>query len=166
MNDSVYVRNFGRGEKWIPGQIVESTGPVSYKIKTNDGVLMRRHADHVKVTYPDVQCEPVTYPDVQCEQVAYPNVQYEPENPIKGTDKSTPAMDYSLLHRNTGMDYQPVKDPVLIEAYSSEASGVTNQPLSPNPGPVTSHGVSSPVPLEPVLRRSNRTIKVPNKLDL
>ena len=50
VKDHVYVRNFGRGDKWVQGEIVESTGPVSYKVKTNQGVVVRRHADHIKVT--------------------------------------------------------------------------------------------------------------------
>ena len=45
MSDEVYVKNYGGGEKWIRGQNVQCTGPVSYKVKTNDGLLLRRHAD-------------------------------------------------------------------------------------------------------------------------
>ena len=50
IQDRVYVKNFGRGDKWLPGNIVKSTGPVSYKVETDSGLLIRRHADHIRVT--------------------------------------------------------------------------------------------------------------------
>ena len=33
----VYARNFREGERWIPGHIVEVTGPVSYNVELEDG---------------------------------------------------------------------------------------------------------------------------------
>ena len=50
VHDSVFVKNFGRGEGWLPGQVVKSTGPVSYRVETKDGILRRRHVDHIKIT--------------------------------------------------------------------------------------------------------------------
>ncbi|GFS08542.1 retrotransposon-like protein 1 [Elysia marginata] len=58
----MYVCNFGRGDKWIRGEIVESTGPVSYKVKTDENVV-RRHADHVRVTCAEDECESDTPTD-------------------------------------------------------------------------------------------------------
>jgi len=34
---AVYARNFREGERWLPGHIVEATGPVSYNIELEDG---------------------------------------------------------------------------------------------------------------------------------
>ena len=42
----VRARNFGGGNRWIPGVIQEITGPVSYKVAVMRGTL-RRHVDQV-----------------------------------------------------------------------------------------------------------------------
>lgn len=47
VGDAVYARNFARGSKWLPGQIVAKRGPLSYTIKLNDGRMWNRHVDHV-----------------------------------------------------------------------------------------------------------------------
>ena len=36
-DETVYVRNFGPGQKWLPGMIVATTGPVSYRVLLEDG---------------------------------------------------------------------------------------------------------------------------------
>lgn len=35
-------------KKWIPGKIVNTTGPQSYSIRIENGNIVRRHADHIK----------------------------------------------------------------------------------------------------------------------
>ena len=40
-NDKVYVQDFTtRKPKWIPGTVVEVTGPLSYTIKLQDGATV------------------------------------------------------------------------------------------------------------------------------
>ncbi|XP_043935248.1 uncharacterized protein K02A2.6-like [Protopterus annectens] len=45
--DAVMTRNFSYGPKWIPGFIVKSTGPLSYQVRLNGGLLVRRHVDQI-----------------------------------------------------------------------------------------------------------------------
>ena len=45
--DSVMIRNYGLGPKWIPGTVERQTGPISYRCQTSDGRLVRRHQDQV-----------------------------------------------------------------------------------------------------------------------
>ena len=45
--DKVMYRNYGVGDKWLPGEIQEKTGPVSYKCVTKDGHLVKRHQDQL-----------------------------------------------------------------------------------------------------------------------
>ena len=45
---AVYARNFREGERWLPGHIVEVTGPVSYNIQLDDGRYWKRHQDHIR----------------------------------------------------------------------------------------------------------------------
>ena len=44
-----YVQDFTtRKPKWIPGTVVQVTGPLPYVIKLQDGATVRRHVDHVR----------------------------------------------------------------------------------------------------------------------
>ena len=45
-DDQVYYRNFSRGPKWLSGTITEKTGPVSFQIEGQSGIV-RRHQDHI-----------------------------------------------------------------------------------------------------------------------
>ena len=36
LNDTVYVRNFTKGTKWLPGSITEVSGPLSYTVTLSD----------------------------------------------------------------------------------------------------------------------------------
>ena len=44
----MYLRNFGRGESWLPGWIVNRTSSVSFLIRGLDGQTFRRHQDHLR----------------------------------------------------------------------------------------------------------------------
>ena len=47
--DKVLARNYNDTEMWLPGQIVEVTGPVSYKVRIDkDGRTFRRHQDQLR----------------------------------------------------------------------------------------------------------------------
>jgi len=44
----VLAHNFNRGHKWlIKGEIIKFTGPVSYLVKLQNGILVRRHQDQL-----------------------------------------------------------------------------------------------------------------------
>lgn len=47
-NDHVFARSYTPGEKWTPSTIVEATGPLSYKVATPDGRLLKRHTDQLR----------------------------------------------------------------------------------------------------------------------
>ena len=44
----VMVRDFRSAKKWIPGEIMSQSGPLSYTIKLNDGRIIHRHVDHLQ----------------------------------------------------------------------------------------------------------------------
>ena len=46
--ERVYAKNFGQGNRWLPGLIVSSKGPVSFEIKLQNGKKCRRHQDHLR----------------------------------------------------------------------------------------------------------------------
>ena len=46
--ESVYVKNFGPGLKWLIGTIIHVTSSVSYAEALQDGKECRRHVDHLR----------------------------------------------------------------------------------------------------------------------
>ena len=48
VGDSVMVRNFGSGSKWIAGKVSNSRAPVSLQVQLTDGRSVHRHFDHVR----------------------------------------------------------------------------------------------------------------------
>ena len=49
LGETVFVKNFGPGQKWLPGKVVEMTGPVSYRVEMEDGRERRCHQDQVRI---------------------------------------------------------------------------------------------------------------------
>ena len=61
VGDTVFVKNFGAGRRWLPGQIVEMTGPVSFRVLLEDGRRKRCHQDQLRSRVvdnegPDMSC--------------------------------------------------------------------------------------------------------------
>ena len=47
--DKVLARNYNDSDMWLPGEIVEATGPVSYKVRIDkNGRIFRRHQDQLR----------------------------------------------------------------------------------------------------------------------
>lgn len=46
--EAVHMRHYGGGPKWVPGAVVEATGPLSYRVQTADGQVHRRHVDQLR----------------------------------------------------------------------------------------------------------------------
>ena len=54
IGDLVFIKNFGNRLPWLPGEIKEIQGPVSYSVLLNDGRSFKRHVDQIRVrTVPD-----------------------------------------------------------------------------------------------------------------
>lgn len=47
VGESVLVRQYNSNVKWKDGTVLDRTGPVSYVVKTNEGVTCRRHVDQI-----------------------------------------------------------------------------------------------------------------------
>ena len=47
LGDAVIVRNYSRGSKWVPGTIIQETGPLSVRVELEDGMVVRRHHDEL-----------------------------------------------------------------------------------------------------------------------
>ena len=121
LNDSVSIVNFAKGPKWLPGVIVDQTGPVSFHIRLDDGRVVRRHQDHIHLRL--------------------------------SASESSSVDDYDLplvTPVNVNEPAVSIPEPVPV---GNAATSVT-VPTSP---------VHTPAP-EPVLRRSTRVSKPPDRL--
>ena len=45
----VYAKDFRKPKSWMPGTVVKKTGPVSAEIQLDDGLIIRRHQDHLRI---------------------------------------------------------------------------------------------------------------------
>ena len=48
MGQSVMVKNFRSGPDWLPGEIVQLLGPLTYLVDVGNGRFWKRHVDHLK----------------------------------------------------------------------------------------------------------------------
>ena len=48
INQPVMAKNWSTGPEWIPATIVEKLGPLTFRVKTQDGTIWKRHVDHLK----------------------------------------------------------------------------------------------------------------------
>jgi hypothetical protein len=55
--DTVWVKNFGEGKKWVAGTILKRKGKVNYQVVCNDKVL-HRHIDQLIARVPDLGIAP------------------------------------------------------------------------------------------------------------
>ena len=49
IDDKLFARNYQGNEKWIPVRVVKITGPLSYRVITESGAVLRRHIDQLRV---------------------------------------------------------------------------------------------------------------------
>ena len=47
VGDKVLAENFRSGPKWVPGTIVDCLSSVSYQVRVHEGMIWRRHVDHL-----------------------------------------------------------------------------------------------------------------------
>ncbi|XP_058840747.1 uncharacterized protein K02A2.6-like [Topomyia yanbarensis] len=148
--DRVRVRDFLSHDKWKFGRIVEKTGKLRYIIRLDDGRIWERHIDHMVGVGENLREDVVEFPTpainhyVPVSMVTNPVV--TAANPVAGKD--TPI--------------EPAAEPA-----SENASGTT--PVKVSQGITTPSRTVPGYPERPStmpIRRSNRIIKHPQKLNL
>ena len=58
IGDAVLVKNQTSGPKWLPGQVQEVRGPVTYTVLLQDGRVMKRHVDHIHSRTVNIDVQP------------------------------------------------------------------------------------------------------------
>ena len=64
LRDSVFVKNYHQGVKWLPGVIDKKTEPVSFVVRLEDGQQRRCHQDQIKMRTVEVGFEPTSETEV------------------------------------------------------------------------------------------------------
>ena len=132
VNDTVWVRNYARGSRWIPGVVIEKSGPLSYDIEVN-GSMVKRHIDQLRRRSVNESQREVDIPS---------NIETIP----------TPSNDETFVEN----DNLPVRHE-HIESPQSDRISDTNEESSPEQ--TTSQPAISSSPLlspTPEIRRSSR----------
>ena len=115
LGDAVSVRNYSRGSKWVPGTIIQETGPLSARVQLEDGMIVRRHHDQLisrttepLCTSPTAQRAGPRYVGSVVPEVAVPDVN-SPEVTCGDLGPPTTPDDPSLVPA-TPMRRYPVRD--------------------------------------------------------
>ena len=106
VDDRLYARNYQGTKKWIPVKVTKITGPVSYQVETESGIVLRRHVDQLRIRHP-------------------------PDNPISATES---VDDCWLLPRVESNDSNPSSSP-SVPSEVVQPSSVTPAATS-DPAPV------------------------------
>ena len=62
VGDEVYVKNHRPGPVWLPGEIVEATGPLSFRVQLEDERVWRCHQDHLRHRVTNPKSTPILNP--------------------------------------------------------------------------------------------------------
>ena len=133
VNNEVWVRNYGKGDKWITGKIVCRTGPISYKVLTDVGEL-RKHVDQIRRNNITEMNHPIEQEPIETPTPIENRRPIEAEYPSSTTEPSFPT------------------SPQLSQPTSPQSSGPppSSSPplsLSPPPPPSMSSPLISPSPV-------------------
>ena len=151
MGQAVLCKNFVAGPPWLPGTISEQTGPISFAIRLEDGRLWRRHQDHMRPRWKEVDPAPTTGKEEQWE-IPLP-LERTGEGSSNSEENSATALETSAQQQ------EPVRDqedgPARAEIQPTTTNGQREtQDTSPSP------------PTPAITRKSTRARKAPDRLDL
>ena len=150
VGDQILAQNFSeKGEKWVPGVIIEKSGPYSFRVKTTLGIW-RRHVDQLKLLIIKDSVDPVVLTSISTPEFENTEAKVSISPQIvsesggrevgEGEISSEDSDSVAISHRN-----------VEIEVENQESVVVDSTVVSGE---------------EPVLRRSSRAIKPVIKLNL
>ncbi|XP_048247554.1 uncharacterized protein K02A2.6-like [Haliotis rufescens] len=92
VGDLVYVRNFLGKPKWLPGEIIQCTGPISFKVSLENNKIARRHVDHLIKRYVDPDAVKPESPELLEEsEVSKSVITFSPELPEPSSVPVSPA---------------------------------------------------------------------------
>jgi hypothetical protein len=110
VGDTVFVKNFGGGNRWLAGKVIKKTGPVSFHIRLDDGRYRRCHQEQLRFRVTDEGPEmrevgvdnsvPETEP-VPIESAATEMIQTDASTTHSPTEVAEPAAPPEVPHTTT-----------------------------------------------------------------
>ena len=74
VGQTVFMKNFGAGQKWLSGKIIQVTGPVSFRVRLEDGREKRCHQDQLRPRVKDaIQSSPIVQEDFDSDVIEVPS---------------------------------------------------------------------------------------------
>ena len=64
VGDKVFACNYHRTKIWLPAEIVQVAGPVSYKLKASSNLILQYHIDQLRTRYGHSNEDTVTHNDL------------------------------------------------------------------------------------------------------
>ena len=108
VGDLVSVCNFGQGDKWLPGVVIKRTGPVSFCVAMDQGVVRRCHQDQLRSRSVASVSDPIV--SETTEESPLPDNAADvgdSESPGHNPPLSTPARAYPSRVRNPPDRFTP-----------------------------------------------------------
>lgn len=103
VRDTVFVKNYHPGDKWLPGVIQKKTGPVSFVVKLTDGRVCHCHQDQVSRHSVEVSQDSSVDSEILVPptEVLSPPTSPElavppPETSIEGPNTTDPTLDTAV----------------------------------------------------------------------
>ena len=110
---AVYAKDFRNKKAWMPGTVIEITGPLSVQVQLDNKTVIRRHQDHVQSHENDVAGEPVTSVTPSMISVVLPEGDAAPPTPGVSdhleVPKSPPAAPTQTPFKASSLGTCPVR---------------------------------------------------------
>ena len=153
VGDPVLAMNFAGGPKWLPGVLESKVGPVTFMVVLRDGRVWKRHQDHLR-TSRFIEGEKGT--------------ETEPAPCIRDRQRELAIPQPPLLQAGCPAREQQPPSPVSKTGQTEMVVPAT--PMSPkvtgSPAPSSAPRPTLPATSPVGLRRSQRSIKPPDRMDL
>ncbi|XP_031350553.1 uncharacterized protein K02A2.6-like [Photinus pyralis] len=115
--DPVFSRSFVPGPKWIPTTVVKPTGPLSYKVATPDGKVIRRHTDQIRkrveVSFPDRS----EYPHEDSNDTFGGDENNDPPDASIDIPDSRDTLDHPDVPTTSGRPARTIRAPSYLKDY-------------------------------------------------
>ena len=119
----VYFRNFGRGPRWLPGEVVQTRGRVIRIIASENG-RVKRHTNQLQMRLET---------SGGANETERSSIEYHPEQ--QGSSQDTEGIDSDSIHLNPARDPAPQRDPTRNHDPSPHQHHARNRDPSPRRNP-------------------------------
>lgn len=153
VGDAVFARNFGRGEPWVKGKIVEVLGVRNYRVQVQDygNMIWNRHADQIMKRFL-VGEDNENQEQLATNQIPNVDVRVPQEISVAGSVGQSKVINQSE-NAGTGQHIASSEEESKVASEHVPVNGDVKSPVSA--------GMSSPV-----RSRSGRVVKPPTRLNL